>query len=1306
MFEFQRLRFAQVIFSLCSYIFVFGTVNLTVAQFDDRNADREALPTVPRGFEVSLFAREPLVRQPCSMAFDAKGRLFVGMGPQYRNPTPETPGDSVVIVSDADGDGVAESTKVFASGFNAVQGLAWHGNDLWVANAPDLTVVRDLDGDDEADEYVRIYTDLGNLEHGLHGLNWAPDGKLYMSKGNSKGLTQPGRIAPKPFRDLWGVKAPAGSPDFPKPKTYTKHDYQHAYHNPSDDWGLEGGILRCDNGGGSLEIVSRGFRNPWDITADSGFNWLGTDNDQTNGDRIFMPFFGAHFGWNHPWSAHWSTEPHAPSAPVSGPLFEGSGTGIVFGDSAKFPDEFRGVYFINDWLNKTTFVWRPSWDGALLRPRNGNWEPFVVGGQSLYRPTDLEVGPDGALWILGWSSGYGAEWKDGELINEGRIYRVSATSPAPSTKKINLEPRTLNQFSVPELVERFKGPLPVWRIDAQDELVRRGVAILPKLLAEVRGGQLTEMQETWALWTLGRLPINEARIDEYFADLLGADSAAKLNQKIQAIRILAKRTRESANDVLPEVVHDFLNNSQPRLRFAAVQAMSQARQTQAVPGLLKLLADEADETISYTAWQTLRELSSLDELRELLHDANGGVRRAALLALLETHSLSKAQMLALNSDSDPQTAAIAQHWLDKMANGGEQAVVKGRPLNPTPEQAGSVDAPRDSVALVRNILAKSKSGYRLVPGGLVQGGLLYTDREYKFLKLPVVLQGLDLIQTANDDDRSQGDAWLTFEAIVPLRVTVAVDKRQTALPAWIRQQFKKTEGQIVSDDSTLELYIRDYPAGPIELGGNTDRKSDSPIANYIVLLEPIPLIQHAEPESIDGLLEHALTLLESADATRGEILFKHRGGAGCSKCHSLNASVNAFGPNLSSIGSRVAPKHIVESMIEPNKVITEGFNLLTVLTEDGQVYSGVLLEESGLSLAIGLSSGERVDIPKSLIDERKTSSVSAMPSMAALLTAQQIADLSVYLISQTSQAVTAVGAKSDDPKLQNFSFDQESDRLNISLNQQEIAEFVFDDPQILRPYFTRLRTTGGVQVTRNHPPIASKDPVDHETMHPGIWLAFGDINGSDFWRNKGHIKHVRFITDPTVDRHRLVFSTESELLSTDQQTLGRLMCRFVCETRSNGWLLVWDATFLPFDQDLVFGDQEEMGFGVRVATPLSEKSGGVITNSSGLTTAKATWGQAAQWCDYSGKLENEPVGVTLLTHPENFRESWWHNRDYGILVANPFGRAAMKQGEPSSIRVERDKPLRLVFGAMIHSGSAYDPKLAYQEFLDTVRELK
>ena len=81
----------------------------------------------------------------------------------------ESPTDSVWIITDEDGDGLAETRKEFATGFNSVQGLAWKGDWLWVANAPELTRVRDTNGDDLADEYIRVYTDLGNLEHALHG---------------------------------------------------------------------------------------------------------------------------------------------------------------------------------------------------------------------------------------------------------------------------------------------------------------------------------------------------------------------------------------------------------------------------------------------------------------------------------------------------------------------------------------------------------------------------------------------------------------------------------------------------------------------------------------------------------------------------------------------------------------------------------------------------------------------------------------------------------------------------------------------------------------------------------------------------------------------------------------------------------------------------------------------------------------------------------------------------------------------------------------------------------------------------------
>jgi putative membrane-bound dehydrogenase-like protein len=1269
------------------------TAAARAADFNGKQADVDALPTVPAAFQVTMFAREPLVRQPCSMAFDARGRLFVGMGPQYRNPTPKTPGDSVVMVLDTDHDGQADQTKVFATGFNAVQGMAWHGRDLWVANAPDLTVVRDLDRDDEADEYVRIYTDLGNLEHGLHGLTWAPDGKLYMSKGNSKGLTQPGRVAPKPFRDLWGVTAPPGTPGFPEQQVFSKQDYRHAYHDPADDWGMDGGVLRCDDGGGNLEIVSRGFRNPWDIAMDDGFHWLGTDNDQTTGDRVFMPFDGAHFGWNHPWSSHWSAAPHPPTAPVSGPLFEGSGTGVVFGDSPQFPPEYRGVFFINDWLRKTTFVWRPHWDGALMRPRGGDWEPFIVGGKSLFRPTDIEFGPDGALWVLGWSSGYGAEWKDGHLTNEGRIFRITWKETPPIKAMVTDEGQLVNQRSVEELISDFTSPLSVRRIDAQDELVRRGGPGRDALIETLRSGRLTKMQETWTAWTLGRIAIDDTTIDQFLAQLSAGGSRApsSLNLRIQAVRILGERARRGASFAgLDDALRASLVDDEPRVRMAAVQAVLRANRRNLYVELCSLLERESDATVYYAAWQALRRLLSEADLRSLLDDPRGPVQRAALLALLETHSLSRQEVAAvLAKRTAPAVREIAELWLAKAGAGAAQPVVRGRPID-APSVASAVPS-NDGVAVVGRLSTKSRHRYRIQPGGLRPGMAAYSDRNYCFSTVPDELVGLDLVQTANNDDGSRGNDWLSVDARLPVRVYVGNDMRQTP-PKWLSEEFRRTEHIVAIDEGArFQLYVREYSAGPVALGGNTDDGKSGGKGNYIVAVQPQPL----QKQETSATVEQALVLLDTADTARGELLFRHVGGAGCFKCHSLDDARNAFGPNLGGVGLRANPRHLVQSIIDPSAVITEGFTMQTVLTDDGKTYSGVLLEESGLSVSLGMSTGERVDIPKSQIDERRSSRVSAMPSMADVLSPQQVADVAMFLALRKTAASKPVA----DPDAR-FSVKEKPDRLIISLSEQSIAEFVFSDPKILRPYFAQVRTLSGRQVTRNHPPVAGVDATDHDTMHPGIWLAFGDVSGHDFWRNKGRIEHLRFTEPPTTKNNSLTFATQSRLLRSDGDELCDMRSRFELHARPAGWLLSWEATFQSDTREFSFGDQEEMGFGARVATPLTEKNGGVITSSTGRRTAASTWGQAAAWCDYSGKLGTHPVGITLIPDADNFRASWWHNRDYGVFVANPFGRAAMKQGDKSSVTIPRGQPFRIGFTAVIHEGLAFNPEAELQALLE------
>jgi hypothetical protein len=262
-----------------------------------------------------------------------------------------------------------------------------------------------------------------------------------------------------------------------------------------------------------------------------------------------------------------------------------------------------------------------------------------------------------------------------------------------------------------------------------------------------------------------------------------------------------------------------------------------------------------------------------------------------------------------------------------------------------------------------------------------------------------------------------------------------------------------------------------------------------------------------------------------------------------------------------------------------------------------------------------------------------------------------------------------------------------ADRVSISYDGTKLTEYVFQDDQILRPYFTNLRTLNGVQVTRHHPPRPGVDATDHDTMHPGLWLAFGDINGEDFWRNKARMKHIRFLEEPVIEGERMHFATETGLISENGKTIGRLTSRFDLDAQPDrgAWQLTWDAELSPVDEALVFGDQEEMGFGTRVATEITEKNGGVITNSEGLRSADKTWGQPAGWCDYSGKIDGVRVGIRLTADPGNFRGCWWHNRDYGLMVANPFGRDAMKQGAKSSVLVPVGDGLRLRFSALVYS---------------------
>jgi hypothetical protein len=282
-------------------------------------------------------------------------------------------------------------------------------------------------------------------------------------------------------------------------------------------------------------------------------------------------------------------------------------------------------------------------------------------------------------------------------------------------------------------------------------------------------------------------------------------------------------------------------------------------------------------------------------------------------------------------------------------------------------------------------------------------------------------------------------------------------------------------------------------------------------------------------------------------------------------------------------------------------------------------------------------------------------------------------------------------------------FERAPGQLRITVGGKDFATYVYHDPVITRPYFAHVRAPGGVQVTRRHPPVEGQDPTDHATFHPGVWLAFGDLSGADGWRLRARVDHERFVGEPEGGSGRGTFTVANHYRDADgRSTICREVCRYTVVARPSGTLLVISAEFRSDDREFSFGDQEEMGLGVRLATPLSVKQRGKMTDSAGRSGEKQIRGQSADWCDGSGTVGGADAGLAVFTDPTHFRAGWFHARDYGLIVANPFGAHALTGGPESKVVVKPGTPFRLAFGVYAHSGPDPDLAEAYRAFREEV----
>lgn len=267
-------------------------------------------------------------------------------------------------------------------------------------------------------------------------------------------------------------------------------------------------------------------------------------------------------------------------------------------------------------------------------------------------------------------------------------------------------------------------------------------------------------------------------------------------------------------------------------------------------------------------------------------------------------------------------------------------------------------------------------------------------------------------------------------------------------------------------------------------------------------------------------------------------------------------------------------------------------------------------------------------------------------------------------------------------------FEQRPGELIITVAGRPIATYCYKDATIPRPYFAHLCAPSGVQVTRNHPPKEG-DAQDHDTMHPGMWLAFGDISGNDYWRLNAKVEGGEFLEEPSGGLGKGTFAVRNRYLANDgESVVCTEVCRYTVAVISQGYLFLAESAFTSEGSDFYFGDQEEMGLGIRMATPVAVKSGqgGRILDSEGRLNEAQIWGKQAKWCDYSGVIEGKHAGMCIMPAPDNFRVSWWHARDYGFVAANPFGVHAFTGGPASRIVVKEGETFRLRYAVLVHDG--------------------
>jgi putative membrane-bound dehydrogenase-like protein len=980
---------------------------------------------VSDGLEITLWAsewtgggrRKPSTwSNPTCMDVDHKGRVWVCESVNYRCKLRKLPlkrpaGDRILILEDTQGTGVADKVTVFYQSPDTLAPLgiavAPHvdgpGCTVFVCQSPDILVFEDKDGKGKADGPPRkLLSGFKGYDHdhGVHGIYIGPDNKLYFSVGDQ------------------GVKGLVGK----NGRQWTS--------NSTDC--RAGTVWRCDLDGKNLELLAHNFRNHYEPCMDSFGTMFVSDNDDDGSDqtRICYVMPGGNYGY-HPrgkGQTHWHEEQPG-VVPKLLRTYRGSPTGMCFYEGWLLPQKYHNQLLHTDAGPGQVRCYYLQDKGASYAIDR---EDMAVSTDSWFRPSDVCVAPDGAVFVADWyDAGVGGH--NIRDFNAGRVFRIAPKGNKPSVPEVELTTNAgvLTALRSPNLAVRHMAMTRLAQMDKAQALEILTPAVTQKKDPILRAR---------ALWQLARIPnlkfVAQAFVDpdprfrilalRIFSDFVGQSPAdyipdwraALIDDPSPAVRreallLLRDEDPVKAKALIYELARKW--DGQDRFYLAAIGiAVGQDKERRAVllgdfdkqftmwdaklvgllwelrpPAMVPLLSHHLTD-LKLPAQQRLQIVDVLAGMPDL------GVALLLANALAQEKSVQVRDkiILTLKTNLPEKWAKVCQHAAVKKVVAqllaDPQTTVRGLELIGAAEMESLAEDAGKIVVDPTAPLAFRMAAARAL-GHLKEGGIfplldvLDSPREP-----PVELQveaALSLGKLAGDRGvfkNLQRIAHDSGTALAVRQAAVAGLSSSKKGSAWLLEAYtkKKLAADLKADLSRL-LRSSPFP----------DIKNQA----LVVFPPPPPL----DPKKLPSI---AALLAKKGSVQRGQKLIAAsiKSDAQCLKCHTINGVGGQVGPDLSTIGSKASRENLLESILYPSRAIADQYLQYLIETKKGQQINGLIIEETPEFLLVRDANAKDYRIARDDLETKKVIPTSLMPELIQHLSEQDLVDVVDYLYSLKS----------------------------------------------------------------------------------------------------------------------------------------------------------------------------------------------------------------------------------------------------------------------------------------------------------------